>query len=73
MGIYTVVLMMQSPALSIQSNHPLLFSFHYTGIFSVSRIVTLPTVTLECNLVKQVESTVQHLGEGTQTGNTNML
>lgn len=57
------LIMMLSPAFSVQSSHSLLlrklFKFHSTGFsssFPVGRERTIPTITLECNLVKQGES-----------------
>lgn len=60
--------MKHSPAASVQRYHPLLFIVHYTGIFSISRIVISPAVTREYHLVKWAESAAQDLRD-TWTGN----
>lgn len=46
----------------------------FSSYFPADKEVAPAMVTLECNLVKQGESTVQDLqADGTQTGNTSML
>lgn len=46
----------------------------FSSSFPPDKEVAFPMVTLECNLVKQGESTEQDLrSDGTQTGNTSLL